>query len=370
MKLFLVPRFKDASGISDSLLVWSIDREDYKTLTSAYKEKLGWSFDNLKISGFNGYKPAIKLTTYLYFISIIPKLVKNGSSLKELSIILYSVIHSINSYNELKSLPNLATYEKIIAFNSSFHYESLLILLCRQREKTTFSLQHGMYLKFSNSPPFDMITMYYCHAHYLLAWGKFTADQLSDHLQPFTQIIVTGHPIYSGIERTRYKKLVINKKILVLLPRNTYAAEVRELISILTDRNFRNYRLTIRPHPSIKSRVQEQIRQLENAVVSENSTLIQDLNKEWECIIGFNSTSLFESLLYGNTVLQYQSGNDEFESVGFTEFSDKASLTTILQNLEKTKQRVDPTYYFGCKFADLDPTTLTKSTQSNTYPHC
>jgi len=68
--------------------------------------------------------------------------------------------------------------DKYIAFDSSYLVEFFLSFYFRSRGIETYSLQHGMYFKYTNGTPFDAINYENACADELLVWLMFSKSEI------------------------------------------------------------------------------------------------------------------------------------------------------------------------------------------------
>lgn len=350
LRIFFIPKLDLIKKNNDSLYSFSIDRNDYSRLADSYIRKLDKNFDEMDLGSSNGLKFKFSITVLKKVFGLSKKLKSEGMKTKDCLIFIHSAVQSLSYYEELKKIPDLATYKTHLSFNSSYYYESVLTTYMRANGITTLSMQHGMYYKFQNDPPFEMIGMFFCPAEYLLAWGEFTKNQLENILGEDTKIIVFGHPLYSQTDGSFNKSpsRTSEEKVLVLLPRITYKNEIFSLLRILKHETLLGYRFIIRPHPSLKNILKEIPSNNINFELSMECFLEDEFKQNISCVIGFNTTTLFESTIFSKDIIQYISGNDEFKNVGFTEFDDPFSLKSHLaKSYHEKSTTLDHRYYFG-----------------------
>lgn len=339
---FFVPRLKHFGSKSDALYIYSIIRHDYERLADAYIEKMGIDFERLAVSGqIRGWR--FNFDVYAFIAAHKFSVAANSGQYFHLFMSVYPALASLN-YFEKKI--DASKFRTCLSFNSSYEYESVITLLMRYSGVKTYTLQHGMYYEYKNEVPFEMIGMYFSTAEIFYAWGAFTRDQLKDYLEPFTKIDVVGNPLYKNRSFSSSFKPG-SRRVLVCLPRITYDQEIVKLLKILSDDIFFNYQFVVRPHPSLNRNKISDLCRVNGISVSEKKLLEDEYAGGFRAVLGFNSTTLFESQFYELPVLQYLSGNDEFYGVGFKEFSDANELYELLVDDEILSGLNNPAYYFG-----------------------
>jgi hypothetical protein len=64
---------------------------------------------------------------------------------------------------------------------------------------------------------------------------------------------------------------------------------------------------------------------------------------QYKVVIGFNSTSIFEAILYEQKVLLFKTNSQEFDSSGFSEISVNSDLDECIENVNNS---INSRYYF------------------------
>ena len=163
-----------------------------------------------------------------------------------------------------------------------------------------------MYYKYIKQIPLDIINYENVCAEKLLCWGRYSKEQISEYLYSDIKAIIFGYPkIIANAKKKEERNLIY-----VFLPRGIYLNESLELIGFLANTG---YEYLIRPHPSIRELVAPVIKKHDNFQLDVSSSLVENLkNFNYLVCIGFNSTAIFEAILYDQKIMQYITGNDEF----------------------------------------------------------
>lgn len=343
--LFFIPDISFPDKRAEAVFGWSIKREDYKNLSDSYKAKMGKSFSDMCLS-FEGCSKKLRVDfTALCFAAKLMMKFKNHG-LKTKAIVFLSTYKSVSFLNHLEDVFHQDELKIYLSFNSSFDYESILTIFLRSKGVLTYSMQHGMYFKYENRIPFDIVNYENVAAKYLLVWGGYTQDQISDYLPENCEVVVFGHPQYE--DRKNGFHDVNSNNVLVGLPRRLYEKEIVRLLDLLGSNAFKNYIFFIRPHPdNDKNILNDYAEGNENFVLSNESTLERELKgRGFLCFVGFNSTLLFEVSHYGLPVFQFITGNDEFLKAGFDEFISQDELLELLSVKAKVPPVVKAKGYF------------------------
>lgn len=231
------------------------------------------------------------------------------------------------------------TCEKYICFNSSYLFESFLTFYFRKRQVPTLSIQHGLYYKYNNEVPFDVINYENVCADRLLCWGQYSIDQITSEIPFDVNLILDQYPY--KIVKNIHKSYVDH--VLVLLPRRVYLKEIKVLLKILS--TSQEY-FVVRPHPSVFNKIEKFVSGETNMQIDRNQELSDTLSRcQYKFCIGFNSTALLEALIYDQNIIQYISGNDEFIVEGVTAFRNQVEFSKTKDGKTKDVTRVK--YYFN-----------------------
>lgn len=223
----------------------------------------------------------------------------------------YKIIDALESF-DIKC-------EKYVAFNSSYLIESFLSYYFRIRGVMTFSLQHGMYYKYQNKIPIDIINYENVCAEVLLTWGRYSSEQINEFLPNSSRALIYGYPL----KQTLKKKILNSEDILIVLPRSIYWDLSKYVLERLKSLNVLG-KFILRPHPSISLNVQDWLARQDGNKFCIDST--KSLSEAFErtlfsAVIGFNTTAVFQALLHDQNIIIYESEDDEFENPGFKSFS-------------------------------------------------
>lgn len=345
--MFFMPKLKGSKFKSRSLFGWSQNRVDYAMLAQSYKNKLGWEFEDICLSATeNGWHFKFDIKAAVRSIKVLWKL--ENVDLKDRIIIGFAVYASVSYMHYVFSKIDLKGVQNYLSSNSSFAYEAVFTLILNKREVKTYSIQHGMYFEYKNDTPYDVVNYENITASIMLVWGAFSAEQIKRHIPNGVEVEVFGHPAYIG--RGFRNSFDSNSNLfLVGLPRVMYKDEVAQLIRLLASDRLKTFSFKLRLHPAFDRRAfQKSISGIDNVELSDEKTFEGEFrSSNYLGFIGFNSTVMFEALLYNIPVLQYKSGNDEFDNVGFIEFDEVQQLLGSVELLRLNKIEVDRKLFFG-----------------------
>ncbi|MBL97290.1 MAG: hypothetical protein CMF52_05685 [Legionellales bacterium] len=227
-----------------------------------------------------------------------------------------------------------------LAFNSAYLMESFLTFYFRIRGVPTGSLQHAMYFDYLNDPPLDIINYENACAETLFCWGQFSLDQIEASVPHDVNLVVDNYP---RNVTTRAKRCLSNC-ILVLLPRWIYRKEIGKILRQIAESSLS---FTVRPHPGSISQVRSLSRYLSNIQIEDSKSLSASLAQTlYKACVGFNSSALFEALLYEQRTIQYLCGNEEFLIPEIPKISSLMELENLPES-NISEETLD--YYFSRK---------------------
>jgi hypothetical protein len=242
-------------------------------------------------------------------------------------------IHEIDFFKKL----NLKC-QKYVAYNASDMEEAVLTQYFNDRE--TYGLQHGMYFKYINNPPLDVINYENFHAANFILWGQFSYDQISCYL-PNKINIILSYDFYQYCPTPQAGNV---NDLLVLLPRIRYKKEIMNLLSMLAKRNNSNF--LIKCHPSLfgDNEIYNFILEYPKFKISNEGIEKIFSSCLFKACISFNSTVIFESILFKQRTICYVSKNDEFVDARLDCFENNEELTDLL---ESNYVPIASNYYFS-----------------------
>lgn len=342
--LFKASQIPFIKGDEKLILTYSIEREDYKQLMSAY-------FPEIEPSCVGFKNSLVQLlvsicSTPKFFLRAKAMIRERELSLKDYLTLLVVTNIAVKIIDELESRDEVKT-NAYVAFNSSFLLESFFTYYFKKRNIPTYSLQHGMYCKYTNqATPYDVINYENICADTLLTWGTFTVEQINELVPNDVTLKVIGNPLIQVNSTT----LDSRTEIYVLLPRDIYWKESFELLSLL--KKLDTYSFIVRPHPSVKNKVEHYCNNQSNFEVDTNTnsnTLIASYY--FKAVISFNSTSVFTALAHQQNFFYYDN-RSEIDVDTFSAFSTYDELLTLFEKQPKKRSA----NYFYAQISNLTET--------------
>ena len=278
---------------------------------------------------------SLNIISFCYYFIRYFKYNKSYSFSKNL-ILNFFTAFSIRTINLLE-MKNLDC-KQYTAFNSSYLYESFISFYFRKRDIPTYSLQHGIYFKYLNNIPLDVINYENICSKNLICWGNYSIDQIQNNIPKDVELILGKYPYTIKINKNRKKK----NTVMVLLPRLIYFTEIKKLLKILENTGEK---YLIRLHPNTTHKLIKFISDNAHFEIDTNLELETTLTAyKYDFCIGFNTSSILEASLYEQDIVQYISNNDEFILAEILKFSSMRQLKEIKKM--EILPKIDKEYYF------------------------
>lgn len=342
----LTPRYSDRGNLVGETYIWHCDRDDQTRIALDIGSKLA-SKRKISIS----YMPAIKEDAYesldwsaMYAALKISRTCKQP--LVEQFYIFSAVCYTIKHLKAIDKHGITDAVTSLVSFNSSNTPECFLVSACRQRGIKTYSLQHGLYHRYRNERPIDIINYENVTAQTLLVWSEFCRAEIEafhrDRAQvPDFDMQIAGY--ISPLRRQPAAKppTATGPHILCLLPGKRYVADSVKLLNEL-DRLPQDYHLTVRLHPLLAGNDALIAALPARAALDESATLVETLSAQrYDLAIGFNTTSLFEVTLFDVPCALYSAPSLNLEAQGLPAFSNAEKIVELLRSPTDVRKLAD-----------------------------
>lgn len=343
----LTPRYSCRDELVGYTYIWHCDREDQTRLALDIGRKLA---SDRKLS--TTYIPAIKEDTYksldwsaMYAALKIAHACKQ--SLLERFYIFSAVCYTIKQMKAIDHYRITDQITSLISYNSANIPECFLVSACRQRGIRTYSLQHGLYHRYRNESPIDIINYENITAQTLLVWSEFCRAEIaafhSDRGQsPDFDMQVAGYinPLESQPTTSEHSGAT-SMNILCLLPGKRYVADSVKLLNELA-RLPDAYRLTIRLHPLLSGNSALLAALPAGAILDDSPTLRETLcAQHYHLAVGFNTTSLFEVTLFNVPCALYRAPSLNMDAQALPAFSNADELLGLSNSLTDVQALAD-----------------------------
>lgn len=331
--LWIKPRHSNKEELSGNILAWHTSRSDHKSNAEHICVSLAGStppFKMVKLPKLNrDYKRAWSINTIWAAWAVARR-----AQIKKLDLIyvLPALTYSMRYYDSAVENGITKNIKTLVSYNSSNIPECFLTSACNRDGIRTFSLQHGLYFDFLTPPPLAIINHENVTAKVLLAWSNFCKEQIEQfyqkHATPIDfEICVAGY--IKRTPRVPIQHSFTHRTILCLLPYECVAASATllELLFQLPD----HYDVVVRTHPlsrddsALLSSIPASFKLDTHELLSESI-----IANQYRLAVGFNTTSLFDTLLFGVPCALFDTPESMFKTSDLPSFSNNEELMTIL----------------------------------------
>ncbi|SDI90092.1 hypothetical protein SAMN05216588_12817 [Pseudomonas flavescens] len=345
--LRLTPRYSHRGELVGDTYIWHCDREDQTRLALDIGCRLA---SGRKLS--TSYVPSIKEDAYksldwsaMYAALKIVRTCKQPfvERLYIFSAVCYTIKHmkAIDKYGITERITSL------ISYNSANIPECFLVSACRQRGITTYSLQHGLYHRYRNECPIDIINYENVTAQTLLVWSEFCRAEIDAFHRDRDQVPGFNMQV-AGYINPPHRQSVTDEPsaatgthILCLLPGKRYVADSVKLLNELA-RLPEDYHLTIRLHPLLAGNAALIAALPAYATLDDSATLTEALSAQrYDLAIGFNTTSLFEVTLFDVPCALYRAPSLNLDAQDLPAFSNAEEIVDLLRSPADVRKLAD-----------------------------
>lgn len=347
----LTPRYSCRETIRGDSFIWHCDREDQTRLALDISRKIS-SQKELSIT----FIPGLKDDTYksldwpaMYAALKISRTCKQP--LIEKFFIFAALCQAIKHVKAIEKHGILDQITSLVSYNSANIPECFLSNACRQHGIKTYSLQHGLYHRYRNERPIDIINYENITAQKLLVWSEFCRSEIVEfHRErgkaPDFEILVAGY-ISPLEQRTAAREASHGgrKNILCLLPGKRYIKDCVILLDTLNQLP-EDYDVIVRLHPLLADNAEIRNALPRTSILDANQSLTQTLlHRRYDVAVGFNTTSLFEAMLFDIPCALYRAPSLNLEAKGIPSFSTAAELIELDHSVTSTQALA--TYLLG-----------------------
>jgi len=209
-------------------------------------------------------------------------------------------------------------FKVFLTFSDMQPVENLIVQYFKNKGVKTVTLQHGLYIDYSEIDTVNKVNYENQVAEYFLAWGECTGSLIKRY-KPMTKVRVCGKPrIHMANNHSVNKEFKRDKKfIYVILDQNIYKDQNIQLLDIATKyAQVKSYDIVVKFHPqNIKSEYYALFKQ-----ISEEGCLTKA-----SIIIGHTSSLVYECLVQGFKVFVFDTNAPNLpsdESIKFKSYED------------------------------------------------
>lgn len=355
----LTPRYRHHDQLKGDAYIWHCDRDDQTRLALSIGNRLSENQPR-NIS----YIPAIKddATKSLDWRAMYSawRITRRCSLPLLLQFYVFSALcQTIKHFRAIDRLQIPQQLTSLVSFNSANIPECFLVAACRHHGLPTYSLQHGLYHRYHGEQPIDIINYENVTASTLLVWSEFCRAEIAAfHHEigrtPDYQIQVAGYidPPEPQTASTASKQA--DKHLLCVLPGKRYVGDSIKLLQLLASL-APHYRLTVRLHPLLTKDAALMAALPSHASLDDSPTLAHALRAEgYDLAIGFNTTSLFEAMLFGVPCALYQAKTLNLITDGIPSFFNAEELAQLADAPIDTRQLAEYILGASCfRYAEI-----------------
>lgn len=337
--LLLTPRYSAAADLRGNVFTWSVARDDHKRSAgdiqrvSTYQKQ---PFKFVRIPDIT--EDAYKTIDLAALWSAARLALRSKQRLVEKFYLFCAATYAIKHFKVLEKKELTKRISRLVSYNSSNIPECFLATACRTEGGiATFSLQHGFYYAHRESPPLSVINYENVTAQYLLAWSDFCREQISAFHELHSiardfEMLTAGY-LKFGTARPRppVKQAARSQPhIICLLPGPKDEQGCVELLEVLCELPA-NYSITVRMHPFMRESKRLLNVLPSQATLDESPYLADTLSTQYfTAAVGFNTTSLFETLLVHIPCAVFLASSNSFRTPQIPEFRTAEELIKLL----------------------------------------
>ena len=254
---------------------------------------------------------------------------------------LAALTYTLRYFASVERLGLVQGIERLIAYNSSNIPECFLTSACKRNGIRTFSLQHGLYHDYLTTPPLAVINYENVTADALLVWSEFCKMQIEAFFQREGRVADFSMPLAGYLKPVPPERIPATaqprQRVLCLLPRGGVESSIR-LVKLLGQLSA-HCDVLLRPHPALRKNKVFLEAVPSSLEMDENPLLETTLGeREVSLAVGFNTTSLFDTLLMQVPCALYQTPQTTFDAPQLPHFADADQLLALL---EQARPRAD-----------------------------
>jgi hypothetical protein len=209
--------------------------------------------------------------------------------------------HFANTIDELDKI-DFSSVKKYLSMISMYGFDNLLTQYMKKMEIKTYSLQEGAYSIYTINPPIDSICYENLETDCLLSWGQYSIDEFQKYGISNERLILAGYP-----KIVHQKSMKVHNKFrkgMILLARDSFRSTNILLLNILLKRT-NQYLFHVKLHPSSDYDFYKKYTANAVQIISQEKTINDCLNDDYDFSIAVNTTTYYEALLRGIPCLRF-----------------------------------------------------------------
>jgi hypothetical protein len=344
--LWREPRLSNAETFNGKVISWNNERADHKRNVQSLHSHLcsageGWTMAHIS-EITKDYRNALRPKHLWRALSMTFSIqVKRQHFLFVWAALAYTMKYL--DALERKGIPSRIT--KLVSYNSSNIPECFLVAACNSHGISTFSVQHSLYQDYKADPPLDVINYENVVAQNLLVWSEFCRSQIITFHEridrtPSFSMPVAGYLNFSALREGPRLPNTENCKILCLLPRDEIASSLL-LLNILRKLD-QHHEIIIRFHPVAPRDKILPAPIPANFSVDKEPLLSATLsNRNISLAVGFNTTGLFDALLYDIPCALFSAPDATYQIDNFPCFGSQEELERFIETPRFSREVAD-----------------------------
>ena len=345
----MTPRYSNHEQLKGHAYIWHCDRDDQSALAMSLGKQLERNISFMPAIKQDADKSLDWRAMYAAW-----KITRRCPLPWLQRFYVFSVLcHTIKHFKAIDTLQIPQQITSLVSYNSANIPECFLVAACRHHGLPTYSLQHGLYHRYRGEQPIDIINYENVTADTLLVWSEFCRTEIEAFYRetgrsPDFDIQVAGYINPPEPAHVSPRPAHAQKHLLCVLPGKRYVKDSIELLRLLAALQPR-YPLTVRLHPLLASNAALLAALPASATLDDSPTLADTLRAgRYDLVVGFNTTSLFETMLFDVPCALYRAQSLNLNADGVPSFRTAAELAALIESPIDTRPIAD--YLLGASF--------------------
>jgi hypothetical protein len=316
------------------------ERKDHVEFMERIKDKISNAviYKNNNLTLQKHYK-IINLYVSIINISLLYTL-----SIKEKIHLIVILTHHLNTLHLLEETFKGNNHNNVnfVAFNGPYGNDAILTEFFNKLNVNTYSIQHGIYYRYKNFIPYDIINYLFVNTQKILCWGSESIDVLAEYGVDKKKCIIAGNPKYNNYKIQPFNKTF--KTCIVMLGRFIYHEENLELLKLLNVIHKQTeiiFFLKLHPSLEIKSYLKDyqNLSKKYNFQIIDNSRSLTEVLKsdKYNFSIAYNTGAYIESYLLGKISLRFSKNENETIRGLDDKFKDYESFINRINYFKQTE---------------------------------
>lgn len=365
--LWLTPLYSELGRVKGNLVSWNVQREDHRQSAEDMCAALGGGgFRLAYVADID--KDCTKILDFAAIGKAVGIAMRCKQGLVYTIYLVCTLTYTIKSIKRLKDTGIVQNINTLVCYNSSNVPECFVAAACKEKGIKTFSLQHGFYYRFMKEPPLAVINYENVVADKLLVWSEFCKEQIEEFHEaekrtPDYSLSIAGYfktsqakPRPASSEPPRSSQVV-----LCLLPGPDDLATSLMLLAVLSTLPG-DYQIVVRTHPLLAHATIMDA--LPAGSLLDGNRLLADTLAQYpfQLAIGFNSTSLIETLLADIPCAIFKTRANTLPAMPLDTFQDAEGLEKLIKQRKAGLSHRNRNYLLGADMFEyaniINPSTI------------